>query len=85
MDIHDMAARSEARNKYILVVDRASKFLSAYPLPNKTAENVSKKLLDVLLTFGILLFLLSPPGTEFTAEVVKPCQESHPLPLTIRS
>ena len=39
----DMGARSEAGNKYLLVVvERASKFLLAYPLPNKTAENVAK-------------------------------------------
>ena len=36
MDIHDMGARSEAGNKHLLViVDRASKFLFVYPLPNK--------------------------------------------------
>ena len=56
MDIHDMEARSEARNKHLLViVDRASKFLFSYPLPNKTAENVGKKLLELLSTFGIPL------------------------------
>ena len=39
MNIHDMGARSKARNKHLLViVDRASKFLFTYPLPNKTAE-----------------------------------------------
>ena len=63
--------RSEARNKHLLViVDRASKFLFAYPLPNKTAENVAKTVLELLLTFGIPLSLRSDSGTEFTAEVV---------------
>ena len=52
-------------------MNRASKFRFAYPLPNKTAENVAKKFLKLLLTFGILLSLRSDPGTEFTAEVVK--------------
>ena len=33
-DIHDMGAKSKAGNKYLLVVvDRTSKFLFAYPLP----------------------------------------------------
>ena len=51
MKIHDMGARSEAGNKHLpVVVDRASKFLFAYPLPNKTAENVATKLLELLLT-----------------------------------
>ena len=73
MDIHDMGARSEGGNKHLLViVDRVSKFLFDYPLPNKTAENVTKKLLELLLTFGIPLSLRSDPGTEFTAEVVQP-------------
>ena len=72
MKIHDMRASSEAGNKHLLViVDRASEFLFAYPLPNKTVENVSKKLLELLLTFGILLSLRSDPGTEFTAEIVQ--------------
>ena len=72
MGIHDMGARSEARNKHVLVVvDRASKFLFAYPLPNTTAENVAKKLLELLLNYGIPLSLPSDPGTEFTAEVVQ--------------
>ena len=72
MDIHDMGARLEAGNKHLLaIVDRASKFLFAYPLPNETAENVANKLLELLLTFGIPLSLRSDPGTEFTAEVVQ--------------
>ena len=56
MDIHDMGARSETGNKHLLViVDRARKFLFACPLPNRTAENVAKKLLELLLTFEIPL------------------------------
>ena len=72
MDIHDMGARSEAGNRLLLVVvDRASKFLFAYPLPNKRAEGVARKLLELMLTFGIPLSLRSDPDTEFTAEVVQ--------------
>ena len=72
MDIHGMGARSKAGNKHFLViVDRASKRLFAYLLPSKIAENVAKKLLELLLIFGIPLSLRSDPGTEFTAEVVQ--------------
>ena len=72
MDIHDMGARSEAGNRHLLViVDRACKLLFAYPLPHKSAEDVAKKLLELLLTFGIPLSLRSDPGMEFTAEVVQ--------------
>ena len=42
----------------------------AYPRPNKTADNVAKKLLELLLTFGIPLSLHSDPGLEFTPEVI---------------
>ena len=67
-----MGARPEAGNKYILVVvDRTSKFLFAYPLPNKTTENVAKKVLELLLTFGIPFSLRSEPGMEFVADVVQ--------------
>ena len=72
MDIHDMGARSEAGNKYLLViVGGASKFLFAYPLPNKTAEHVAKKLLKLVLIFGILLSLRSDTDTELTTKVVQ--------------
>ena len=67
-----MGTRSEAGNRHLLVAeDRASKFFFAFPLPNKSAEGVAKKLLELLLTFGIPLPLRSDPGTEFTAEVVQ--------------
>ena len=66
-----MGARLEAGNKHLLVVvDRASKVRFAYPLFNKNADNVVKKLLELLLTFGIPLSLRSDPGTEFNAVVV---------------
>ena len=65
MGIHEMGVRLEAGNESLLVVlDRASKCLFAYPLPNKTAKNVAKTLLKLLLTFGIPLSLRSDPGTE---------------------
>ena len=70
MGIHNKGTMSEAGNKYLLVVvDRASKLPFVYPLLNKTADNVAKKLLKLLLTFGIPLYLRSDPGTEFIAEV----------------
>ena len=67
-----MGARSEAGEKHLHVrVDRASQILFNYPLPSKTTENLSKKLLGLLLTFGIPLSMHSDPSTEFTAEVVQ--------------
>ena len=75
LSIHDMLSNWFSRhhiNRLLLViVDRASKFLFAYPLPDKSAEGVAKKPLELLLTFGVPSSLRSDPGTEFTAEVVQ--------------
>ena len=73
MGIHDMGTGSEVGNKYLLVVvNRAGKFLFACPLPNKVANNVGKKLLEILLTFEIPLSLRKDPGPKFPADVVQP-------------
>ena len=67
-----MRASSGAGNKHLFViVERVSKFRFAYQLTNKTAENVAKELLELLLTSGIPLSLRSDPGTEFTADAVQ--------------
>jgi len=72
MDIQDLKQESQDGNRYLLVVvDRASKFLFAYPLPSKDAVGVSRKLLELLLTFGVPLSIRSDAGGEFTAQVVK--------------
>ena len=43
-------------NKVLLVaVDKASKFLFAFPLPTKEALGVARTLLEVMLTFGLPL------------------------------
>ena len=72
MDTQDMGEKSSTGNRYLLlVVDRASKFAFAYRLKTKDAESVAKKLLDLLLMFGIPRCIRRDPGTEFTAEVVQ--------------
>ena len=71
MDIQDLSQESQDGNRYLLfVVDRASKFLFAYPLPSKNATGVNRKLLAVLLTFGVPLSIQSDAGGKFTAQVV---------------
>ena len=60
-----MGQRTETGNRYLLVmVDKASKFLSGFPLPTKEAMGVAKTVLDVVLTFGLPVSLRSDPGTE---------------------
>ena len=71
MDILDMKVVSNTGNRYLLVVvDRATKFLSASPLPTKESVGVSKKLLELNLIFGLPLSIRCDPGTEFTSEVM---------------
>ncbi|CAN0166915.1 unnamed protein product, partial [Ectocarpus fasciculatus] len=72
MDIQDMKVTSDGGNRYLLaVVDRGTKFLAAFPLPSKAAEGVSRKLLELLLIFGLPLSIRCDPGGEFIAEVTQ--------------
>ena len=72
VDIQDMGVKSDAGNKVLLAtVDKASKFLFAFPLAMKEAIGVARKLLEVMLTFGLPLYVRSNPGSEFTAEVMQ--------------
>lgn len=55
------------QHRYLLVVvDRATKFLFAFPL----AANITEPVAKLFLTFGMPYFLRSDPGWEFTLEVV---------------
>ena len=54
----------------LVVVDRASRFVFAYPLESKDSVGVARKLLELLLTFGVPLSIRSDAGGEFTAKVV---------------
>ncbi|CAB1111526.1 unnamed protein product [Ectocarpus sp. CCAP 1310/34] len=71
MDIQDMRVSSHNGNRYFLVVDRASDFLTAFPLPSKEAVGVSHKLLGLLLMFGLPHSSRWGPGSEFMAEAIK--------------
>ena len=72
MDILKFDVPSQSGHVYVLlVVDRASKFPFGFPLANKQAINVARKLLDLFLTFGVPLCISCDGGREFTADVVK--------------
>ena len=71
MDLHDMKQVSSAENRYILlVVDRANRFVFAYALQSKDSVGVARKLLELLLTFGVPLSIRSDGGREFAAKLV---------------
>jgi len=58
---------SEAGKHYWpVVVNRATKFLMAYPPPSTEALGVARKLLEF---FGLPLSIRLDPGSGFTAEV----------------
>ena len=64
--------QSATGSKVLLVaIDKASKFLIAFPLTTKEAIGVARKLLDVMPTFGLPLYVRSEPRSEFTAEVMQ--------------
>lgn len=72
MGIQDMGELSEAGNRYLLVaVDKGSTVLFTFPIPPKETLGMARKLLDLVLSFGIPLLIRSDPGTEFMAEVVE--------------
>ena len=72
VDLQRIPNTSEAGNEYLLlVVDKASRFLFAYPLPSKEALGVARLLLDLCLTFGVPSFIRADGGGEFTAPVME--------------
>ena len=71
MDLQDMKQVSSAGNRYMLVVvDRVRRLVFAYPLESKDSVGVARKLLELLLAFGVPLSIRSDAGGEFTAKVV---------------
>ena len=70
MDIQNMGQRIEANTHHLLTaVDKASKFPCTFLLPTKEALEVTRTILNVVLTFGLPVSLCSDPGMEFTTEV----------------
>ena len=68
IDIQDFHQLSSNVNRYLLVVvDRASKFIFGYPLASKGSLEVSRKLMELILTFGVPQSIRSDGGGEFTA------------------
>lgn len=65
-DFQDMKHKSNNGNKLTLVVaDRATGLLFAYPMPSKAAIR------DALLSFSVLVTVRSNAWVEFTAQVVR--------------
>ena len=71
MDLQDMKQVSSTGTRHrLVVVDRASRFLFAYPLEPKDSVGVARKLLEMLLTFEVPLPITTDAEGEFTGKVV---------------
>ena len=63
MNLQDMKKAFSAGNRYMLVVvDRAIRNLFAYPLGSKDCVGVARKLLELMLTFGVTMSIMSDAG-----------------------
>ncbi|CAB1113987.1 unnamed protein product [Ectocarpus sp. CCAP 1310/34] len=72
LDILDTKTVTALGNRYLLVVvDRATKFLFGFPLPTKETVGVSRKLLELILIFGLPLSIRCDPGRENTSEIME--------------
>ena len=70
-NIQDFHRVSSNGDRYLLVVvDRASKLLFGCPLASKGALEVSRKLMELMLTSGVPQSIKSDGGGEFTAKEV---------------
>ena len=71
-DITGPLPRSSLQHKYALVVcDHFSKWIEVFPLRTQDAQEVAKKLLKVILKFGIPDQILTDQGTNFQSELVE--------------
>ena len=72
IDLMSVGTESLSGNRYLLlVVDKASKFPFAFPLPSKQAEEVARHLLQLCLTFGVPRVVRSDGGGEFEARCIQ--------------
>ena len=63
---------SYQQNRYLLVIqDYFTKWAEAVPLPDQTAERISKELVKVFTTFGMPEFLHSDQGRNFESSVLR--------------
>ena len=72
IDLMSVGVESLSHNKYLLlVVDKASRFPFAYPLPSKQADGVARQLLELCLTLGVPKVIRSDGGGEFEARCIQ--------------
>lgn len=72
IDLVSYSDISDNNNKYILTLqDDLTRFVQAYPIPDKESITVAKELLHFCQHFGVPKRFHSDQGTEFTSNVLK--------------
>lgn len=72
MDLVSYSDISDNNNKYVLTLqDDLTRFVQAYPIPDKEAITVAKELLTFCQHYGVPKRFHSDQGTEFTNNVLK--------------
>ena len=63
---------TETRNRYILtIIDYATRYPEAIPLPSIEAERVAEALASVFTIVGVPKQMLKDQGSQFTSEIMK--------------
>ncbi|XP_071797127.1 uncharacterized protein [Asterias amurensis] len=63
---------TETRNRYILtIIDYATRYPEAIPLPSIEAERVAEALVSVFTRVGVPKQMLTDQGSQFTSEIMK--------------
>ena len=72
MDLVSYSEVSDNNNKYVLTLqDDLTRFVQAYPIPDKEAVTVAKRILHFCQHYGVPKRFHSDQGTEFTNNVLK--------------
>lgn len=72
MDLVSYSDISDNNNKYVLTLqDELTRFVQAYPIPDKEAVTVAKQLLHFCQHYGVPKRFHSDQGTEFMNNVIK--------------
>lgn len=67
------------QEKYLTIIDAFSKYAQAYRLPDPTAPNIVKSLLNFCTHHGFPLTLTTDRGTEFTNQIVAEFLKLHKI------
>ena len=62
---------SQHNNRYLLVIQDMTKWAEAIPIPNQTAQQITKELIKVFSCYGIPDILHSDQGKNFESTILR--------------